>query len=152
MKINEKKFIEKLEHSVKEVNSNYYDYIVENIKCIDDLENFVYSLIKQCSNKNFKITLPRSPRYIKYLGHVKTNKPMNDNNIHLFVLLFLQMITEIRVIIDKDYTMLFSHCNKFKCFLECLYYFFFGRYMVQINSVPLMRNNDNLDCKTDCPH
>lgn len=140
MKINEKKFIEKLEHSVKEVNSNYYDYIVENIKCIDDLENFVYSLIKQCGDKNSKITLPRSPMYIKYLGHVKTNKPMNNNNIYFFVLLFLQMITKINVIFDKDYTTLFSHCNKFKCFLECLYYFFFG---------PNLINNTKLIYKVD---
>lgn len=125
MKINEKKFIEKLEHSV-EVNSVYYNYIVENIKCIDDLENFVYSLINQCGNKNSKIKLPKSPRYIEYLDKVKTNKPMNNNNIYLFVLLFLQMITKIQVIINEDYTSLFSRCSKFKCFLECLYYFFFG--------------------------
>ena len=126
MKINEKKFIEKLEHSVKEVNTIYYNYIVENIKCIDDLENFVYSLISQCGNKNSKIKLPKSPRYIEYLDKVKTNKPMNNNNIYLFVLLFLQMITKINVIIDEDHTKLFSRCSKFKCFLECLYYFFFG--------------------------
>lgn len=140
MKINEKKFIEKLEHSVKEVNSNYYDYIVENIKCIDDLENFVYSLIKQCGNKNSKITLPKSPRYIKYLGHVKTNKPMNNNNIYFFVLLFLQMITKTNVVTDTDYTTLFSGCRKFKCFLECLYYFFFG---------PNLINNTKLIYKVD---
>ena len=125
MKINEKKFIEKLEHSV-EVNSVYYNYIVENIKCIDDLENFVYSLIDQCGNNNSKIKLPKSTRYIEYLDNMKANKPMNNNNIYLFVLLFLQMITKINVIIDEDYTRLFSRCSKFKCFLECLYYFFFG--------------------------
>lgn len=140
MRINEKKFIEKLEHSVKEVNSNYYDYIVENIKCIDDLENFVYSLINQCGDKDSKIELPKSPKYIKYLGHVKTNKPMNNNNIYFFVLLFLQMITKIKVVTGKDYTSLFSRCNKFKCFLECLYYFFFG---------PNLINNTKLIYKVD---